>query len=250
MGKRSVGSALALAVAMGTSIAAEASELRLDYGGWHYDVTGKVDDNGNVYDFRDDLDLHPEGRRSALIEWDTPRGWYPDLAASYSQIGASGSHQQTVPVFVGGVQVGTVTRTVISSAAFDDYDLALRYPWRWGFLRFTGGAVAKRLKGRVDIADTQQTQAIHETYDEVVPELQLGARWRLGKWLTLVGTGQGLEYQGNRAYEWRAAAEVRLLEPLLLELGYQQKRYDIDVDGYALNAKLGGSLLRIGFVLR
>lgn len=238
------------ALALCGACAAWGAELRAGAGGWHYDLAGKVNDNGNVYDFDQDLALHPEGRRSIMLEWDTPSGWYPDLAASYSRIGASGSHEQTVPVFVGGIQVGTVTRTINASADFDDYDLALRYPWRWGSLRLTGGAVAKRLKGRVDIADSQQSQAIHETYDETVPELQLGLRWPLGRWFTLAATGQGLEYRGSRAYEWRGVLELRGLGPLFADAGWQLKRYDIDVDGYALDAKLNGALFRLGLLLR
>lgn len=238
--------ALALAtMAIGGN--ASAAEFRIGAGAWNYDLTGTVTDNGRTYDFEKDLALETSGRTSATLEWDTSPGWYPDIAASYSHMGAHGSHTETTVIVINGIPIGSVTRTVVAAADFYDSDVALRYPWTWGGTRLTGGLVAKHLKGRVDIADSSQSQAIHDHYDEWIPEVQLGLRRPLGSWLTLAGTAQGVEYQGNKAYEWRALAEVRVLKPLILEGGWQSKRYRIDVDGYALDATVSGALLRAGF---
>jgi hypothetical protein len=225
---------------------AGAAEFRAVLGGWGYHITGTTVANGQPYDLKDDLELHGSRRRSALVEFDTPRGWWPDIAASYSQLGATGSQSGTFAVG----PLPPTSRTIRASGRFDDLDLTLRYPWRWAGLRFSAGVMAKRLNGDIDIDDSAQAQPSHQSYDEILPLLQAGVRWRVGSMLTLAAQGQGIESGGNRALEWRTSAEIRVMEPLLVEFGWQQKRYDIDVGNYALDAAVKGMLLRIGFLYR
>ena len=65
-----------------------------------------------------------------------------------------------------------------------------------------------------------------------------------------VGAAQGLSYGGSSAFEWRAGAEFVKLAPLFVEIGWQEKRFDIDVDDYALDATLAGAVARAGFLFR
>jgi outer membrane protein len=242
--------ATVLLVAMGAmqAAAADAAEFRAVLGGWGYHITGTTLTDGQSYDLERDLQLHGSRRRSGLIEYDTPRGWIPDVAVGYSQLGASGSRSSSMTI--GGIPLPPGTQSVTASADFDDYDLTLRYPYRWGPVCFMGGLTVKHLAGEVDIDDSTQPEPSHQSYDEFVPMLHAGMRWRLGSLLTLVGAGQGISAGDSRAIDWRATAEVRVLAPLLVEVGWQQKRYDIQVEDYALDATLEGLLVRIGFLYR
>lgn len=240
---RTVIAAGALALGVVCS-AAEAAEFRALLGGWGYHLTGNVNDRGTRYDFEDQLELAPRGRRSASLEFDTPRGWWPNFAASYTQLGADGDHVETVTV--GPV---TTTRTITTDADFDGWDLVARYPFRLGPLRGAAGVGVQQLRGEILIEDSEDPAPRRERYDEVFPQLHAQLRWRLGP-MVLMATGQGVEYDGSRALEWRAGAEFRFLEPLLLEVGFQEKRYEIELTDYALDARLRGALVRVGFLIR
>ena len=230
--------------------AGAAAEFRIGVGSWDYELSGNANDRGREYDFRDDLELQTSGRRSLLVELETGPGGWPDFAASYTQMGAAGQHTETfTPLGPLGVPLPPVTQDIVASADFDDYEITARWPWTWGKVHWGGGLTLRRLTGTVVIEDSEQTDSTHEDYDVVLPQLHLRARWPLGKRLALSAAGYGVEYDGSRAVEWRAGAELRL-KALLLEAGWQEKRYVIDVDDFRLDAQLDGALLRAGFVWR
>jgi hypothetical protein len=237
---------LCVAVLLCASVAtdAHATEFRAGLGGWAYRIGGSTVTNGQAYDLQYDLALHGSRRRSFMLEWDTPRGAWPDLAASYSQLGASGTRE-----YEGGLLLPT-TETIRARASFDDYDLTARYPWRWGGLRFTGGLTVKHLVGEVDIDDSGQPPPTHESYDEILPLVHVGVTWAFPHLARLVAVAHGVEAGGSSALDWRAGVEVRVLEPLLVEVAWQQKRYKVDVDDYRLDATLDGMLFRVGFLYR
>jgi hypothetical protein len=221
-------------------------ELRALFGGWHPELAGSVTDRGETFDFQDDLGLDASGRRSVLLELDTGRGRWPDWSASYSPLAAAGAREHETALIV----VPGETRRLAATADFDDYDLTARYPLRWRAFQLSLGLSVKRLRGVIVIEDSEEPAPRRERYDEIFPQLHAGLRWRLGSLMHLVGQAQGVEYDGSRAVEYRAAAELRVLEPLLLELGWQEKRYKIGLSDYALDAKLDGFLLRVGLLFR
>jgi hypothetical protein len=223
-----------------------AAELRIGVGRWDYDLAGSATDQGRHYDFERDLELQAGGRSTLLVELDPPRG--PNWAFSYARMGAGGDHTETT-VITGplGIPITTVSREVTTAADFDDYELSARWPWTWGTLRWAGGLTLRRLAGTVLIDDSAEAEPTRESYDEILPQLHARVRWPLGGRLSLLAAGYGMEYDGNRAVEWRAGAELRF-GALLLEGGWQQKRYVIDVEDFRLDATLDGALLRAGFV--
>lgn len=227
--------------------AAPAAEFRAVFGHWRYDLTGHVIDRDQTYDFDRDLDLRTSGRRSLLLDYDTKAGW-PDFALSYSQFGAQGERSDTGTVGIGPIPIGSETRRLAADADFDDYDLTARIPWRWGGATVSLGLSVKWLRGDLVIDDSNEPAPSRQNYDEVFPELHLQLRWPLTRYLTLAGAAQGIQYQGSKATEYRAALELRLRK-LLLEFGWQEKHYEITLDNYRLDARLDGALLRAGFLL-
>src|SRR5947207_1418969 len=104
----------ACVLALCVSTPAGAMEVRGMLGGWGYHMTGTTTANGATYDLENDLELHASRRRSALVEWDTSPGWWPDVAASYSQIGGTGQNS-------GSFSVGPLppmNRTIAASGRF------------------------------------------------------------------------------------------------------------------------------------
>jgi outer membrane protein len=234
--------AIAAAVVLGAAAGrAHAAELRATLGSWGYHIDGAVVDRGQRYDLRDDLELDPDGRRSLRLEWDTPRGWWPDLALGYTQIAAHGDHAETT--LLG-------TRTIETDADFDHVDLVARYGVRLGPLRAAAGLALQQLRGELVIEDSDDPAPRRERYDELIPQLHAQLRWRLGSGLTLAAVGQGIEHDGDRALDLRAVAELRFMAPLLLEIGWQEQRYEIGLADYALDARVRGALFRIGVLYR
>lgn len=224
------------------------AEFRADFGAWRYDLSGQVTDGGNTYDFDRNLELKPSGRSSAHLAWETGPGAWPDWSASYAKFGATGHHVETFTVTNPPLPPVQQTVTIDATADLSDYDVAMSWPVHAGSLATGLGLAVKRLSGVVVIDDSSNPPPRHEHYSETFPELYLGLRLPLGSALALTGAAQGVSYGGNRAFEWRAGAELRLFTHLLLEAGYQVKRYKIDLDNYKLDARLSGALVRAGWV--
>jgi len=227
---------------------AQAGEFRAGLGGWHYGMEGTVVDGGDALDFEDDLALRGQGRRSVMLGWKFAAGAWPDVTLTHGQIGARGLHEQSSTTQFGPIGL-TGSSVLATDADFDDTDLVLA--WGWSAAGFDGalGAAAKWLKGDVLITDTSDGEQVRQPYDVVFPELHVQARRRFGGWSALAVTAQAVEYSGDRAVEWRAAFEVDLFRPLWLELAWQEKRYEIGVADYALDADLDGLLVRFGVVI-
>lgn len=231
------------ALALVLAAPATASEFRATAGVWRYDIGGTVTDRGQQYDLEERLEMQPSGRRSWAVEWDTPKGPFPDLALAYSRVGATGHHEETVTVF----PLPPQTETIDATAEFDDYELTARYPFGTGALRFALGVTVKKFDGEVFIDDSTNPPPSRQQYDETVPLAHGQLRVGFGKRFAVAATVQGASADGNSATEWRALAQLRL-EPLIVEAGWQEKRYELNLDGRALDARLDGGLLRIGYL--
>lgn len=231
------------ALALLVSLPAAATEFRATAGVWRYDLSGTVTDRGRTYDLQGDLEMQASGRRTWSLEWDTPEGWWPDLAVSFAQLGASGRHEYSVTAF----PLPPQPETIVASADFDDLEATARYPFELGALRVALGVTVKKFEGTVFIDDSGNPPASRQEYDETVPEAHVHLRLPLGARFALAGAAQGASGGGNSASEWRAVAELRL-EPMIVEAGYQQKRYELNLDGRAIDASLDGVMARIGYL--
>lgn len=219
---------------------ASADDIRASFGGWRYELSGTATDAGTVYDFERDLGVRGSGRHSLELGWNTGPGWWPDLALSYTQIDAGGMRTFQNPPPIPG------SRTLAAEADNDDIDLTARYPLWSGTLSASAGVTLKRLAGLIVIDDSDQPQPSRQRFDEYIPQGHLQLHWNLSQWLVLSATGQGVEYQGDHALEWRALAELRLFRPVVVEFGWQEKSYELTTGNYALDARLRGALLRVG----
>lgn len=231
---------------------AAAAELRAGYGNWRYDLSGTVTEGGRTYDLRSDFDVKARGRDAWFLEWDTPAGPWPDIGLAFNEFGADGRQDRTFQVFdLLGQPVGTQTESLATTAEFEDLEFTARYPFMLGPVRVALGLSIKKIEGEVLIEDsTASPTRNRQSYDETIPELHAQLRLPLGKAVALTTTGQGISGDGDRALEWRAALELRALAPLLLEAGWQHKRYELNLDSRSLDARFDGALLRGGWLWR
>jgi len=233
----------ALAFAALLPPAAAAAELRALFSGWSYDFEGTVDDDGARYDINDDLELEPRRRRGFALEIDTPDGGWPDMTLGYTPISAEGEHSEEVTFPLPG------TRTILTETDFGIHEVVVRWPLNSGGLRFSVGVAVQQLEGELTIDDSQEAEPRRQRYDETFPLLHAQLRMA-GKAFGLSAVAQAVEYDGSRALELRALAEARFLAPLLVQAGWQEKRYEIDLSDYALDARVSGAVLRFGVLYR
>jgi hypothetical protein len=227
---------------------AQAGEFRAGAAGWRDELSGQVNDHGQVLDFRGDLDAQADGVRSLRLEYDTPGRW-PNLSAAFAQLAADGHVHQDGPFIFGPIVIPNGTSSDVDTRAeFQDGEFLLRYPLQLGPLALSGGLAAKWLKGEVVITDTGNGTRNRQHYNLVFPELHAQLRWA-GRWIGFDLVGQGIRYGGNRALEWRAALQVNALSPLTLEGGWQEKRYDVAAGDSSMDARLAGPWLGLGLTL-
>jgi hypothetical protein len=235
-------------VAASLPMVAAAGELRVVAGQWNHEVSGSVTDQGERLNFQDDLGLKTQRHGSTQFEYRGAGGLWPDWALAFTQVGARGRYEETHTLFVGPIPVGSETVRRDTDGRFDDLELVLRYPLGGRNSALSAGLTLKHLKGEILIFEDDREDR-REQYDEIFPLLHLQARRPfLRPWLALSGSLQGLRYQDNAAREWRVAAEAQLFSRLLLELGWQEKRYRIDAGSYALDARFAGPLIRGGWM--
>lgn len=222
---------------------AVAAELRLSVGSWQPDVQGHYRDNDSAYDFERDLAVR--ARKQGHVALEIQRKTGADVALAYTRIATRGRNTVSSGVPTLPLLSGSGTTTLDSTADFDDLELLARWPLSRGTLRVSPGVAIKHLEGQVLIFESG-TEVSRDDVDVWFPELHLHADWRPWPALRFSAGVQGLAYDGDRAREWQALADVTL-GALRIEGGWQEKRYDLRDGDNELHARLRGPLFRAGF---
>lgn len=223
--------------------AVSASELRLALGGWDYELSGHYNDSNRDRDFERDLAVRPRDQASVSLDYQWREG-RPDLSFAYAQIGARGRSQETVPIGIDPIPIGTTGTTVDSASDFTDFEITARWPLSRGTWRLSPGVALKRLAG--DLRITENDVEVSRQDTEVwFPQPLLRLDGRPARWLRLSASVQGIAYDGDRAQEWQVSTEVTLAA-LLVQAGWQEKRYRIQDDDSELDARLRGPVFRVG----
>lgn len=222
---------------------ASASEVRLGLGGWDYDLSGHYNDRLRDRDFERDLAVQPRDQASISLDYEWGEG-RPDLAAAFVQIGARGRSQESVPVGIGPIVIGSTPATLESVGDFNDLEFSARWPLSRGSLRFSPGLVLKHLKGQIQVFE-DDVEVSRQDADVWVPQPLVRLDWTPSRYFRVSASVQGIAYDGDRAQEWQSSAELTL-GALLVQAGWQEKRYRIRDDDSELDARLRGPLFRAG----
>jgi hypothetical protein len=215
-----------------------ADQFFLSYSYWDYKVSGRYEQDGTNYDFDNDFKPSNSSRALYRLRWDTPAGWWPDLAASYGRIDVSGQKAVTTNTGIGPIPI-QVNSTADVHANVRDGDVTLRWPWQLGWARLSAGVTAKQLRGNVLISDNvggSTRQSVNTLFPmaHAFLEIPIGSRLRIG-----VG-GDWAALNGDAADNIAAIVRFKVIGPLDLTGGWQRKHYKVDSDDYRLNTRLQG----------
>lgn len=225
------------------TVSAPASELRLGLGGWDYDLSGQYNDRLRDRDFERDLAVRPREQTSISLDYKWREG-RPDLAAAFVQFGARGRSQESVPVGIGPIVIGSTPATLESIGDFNDLEFSARWPLSRGALRFSPGLVLKHLAGQIQVFEND-IEVSRQDVDVWVPQPLARLDWAPTPYFRVSASVQGIAYDGDRAQEWQSSAELALGH-LLVQAGWQEKRYRVEDDDSELEARLRGPLFRVG----
>lgn len=220
-----------------TSAWADEGIVHVFAGGWAYDITGSTTTTER-FDFKDDLSLQVSDRKNYALGYaPVEPGWLPAVEFDYAHIAADG--QQTVSTgLLGGSTV------VDDRADVDDYELALRWPWRRGDVAVAGSLTVAALNGTVVVADADTGQQQVQKINEVFPRLGMTVEWQPLSSLRFSVSGDYIRYKDNRADAIEAHVLWKCLGPVGIEGGYRQRRYRIRDTAGDLDARVAGA--RIG----
>ena len=235
---------LAFLLAAAAAAPALAGEFRADGGVWIYRVRGFIDNNGQRLDFNRDLGVGTQRDGFVALEYAHGPSWIPDVTVNYSRLGGSGAtttHPAVGPVVIPG---GSVTNT--SSAHFNDVDVSARYEIALGSVGVSPGLTLKALNGDIVTRDDASGAESRQSYREVFPMLHARVVWAPGRILRFAAQGNWIARGGDQAWEYAVSAEPRLIGPLGLYAGWQEKRYRVQSSGQ-LDARLSG--MRLGVIL-
>lgn len=226
---------------------AEAGSYYATSGGWVYDVKGRVQLNEPL-DLQRDLHLRTTDKGEFTLGYIPEKlGWIPGLDLGYVHLAAEGEQTVGRPVQFGPLSIGQAS-VVATSAAIDDIDACIRWPYVWANASASAGVTVVRLNGNVVVADTNTGQQNNQPIDEIFPLLSLAGSYRPIDNLRLSARGDYIQYSGNTAHTLEAGAFYKFLGPVGFEVGWRQRRFKINnPNGYNFDARLSGARIALRF---
>ena len=222
---------------------AHASDLRVAGGIWNYDVRGYQDDHGTITDLQS---FAPGRQRDGFLEAEfTHRpSWWPDLAASYGQLSGEGS--QTTSTLPGGLPLplpDPTSSTTRASGSFREFDLTARYAIQLGPIQFSPGLSVGWITGHITTSttDVTGTTTVERSYNTPYPMLHAQLAWPFADRFRISTQIDWIRANDNEVLEYGANAELRLLGPIGIYAGWQDRHYKISTSDSYLDAHLRGA---------
>ncbi len=231
---RKVSRRLLAAALLGTTGLAQAAVApQLHY--WKAAPSGTVTEAGVDFDLEDDLHMREESIIGISLEWGS-------LFGRFQTLEFTGTGDVTVETDFLGIPLGSQTATVTSRVDFDDWTLGWK-PLGWKGIDL--GLAVKRLDGILD-AEEQDSIGSYKV-DETFPLLAIGVVAPLGDLgVQFAADGMWVSEGDNTVYEYQLAIE-RVGEGLQAAVGYRRQRYDIRDGDEALDARVDGFIVSLGW---
>lgn len=230
-----------------TATLASAGSFYATSGGWVYDAMGTVT-SGSQLDFKNDLNLKTTDKGEFTLGYIPAKlGWIPGLDFGYVHLAAEG--MQNIPRTVRFGVLPLPERTPIAtSAAIDDFDASIRWPWVWQHYTISGGVTVARLKGAVVVADSNTGAQNRQPIEQTFPLLSIGASYTPIESLRFNARGDYIQYSGDSAQTIEAGVFYKFFGPVGLEAGWRQRRFKINSgNGYNFDARLSGARIALRF---
>lgn len=254
---------LGVLLAGALSMPARAGRFEAMAGAWAPDISGTLRNGTTTYDLDKNLGLDADPQRHFALYFRPERRWYwPDLSANFDHLGAQGNGQAATTVQVFGTLPVPANSRLFSTVSINDYDASADLPFQLYGVHVGIGATVKYLVGDVTV-NTVSSPSIAGTpvdlititgtsrnrLNNVFPMVHLRVGTDLASWLSLVGSGNYIEYEGDRAYEFRGQADLRPLGPVTLSVGYQRKSYLVSRGSYRLDTDVDGVFFGVGLLI-
>jgi hypothetical protein len=225
---------------------AHASDLRFAGGLWDYSVRGFQDDHGTVTD----LQTFAQGRQRdgfLDLQWTHRPSWWPDLAASYAQLSGDGT-QATSAIPGGGLPLplpipDPTATTTTAEGSFREFDVTARYAIQLGPIQVSPGVSLGWITGHITTSTTDLTgtTTTERSYNNPYPMLHAQIAWPFADRFRLSSRIDWIQAGHNEVLQFGAAAEIRLLGPIGVYGGWEDRRYKISTSDSYLDARLRGA---------
>jgi len=225
---------------------AHAEGFRVAGGVWDYTVRGFQDDHGTITD----LQTFAPGRQRdgfLTLEYTHRPSWWPDLAAGYAQLSGEGS-QTTSAIPGGGLPLplpipDPTSTTTTASGDFREFDVTARYAIQLGPLQLSPGLSLGWITGHITTSttDVTGTSTVERSYNTPYPMLHAQLAWPFGDRFRLSTQINWIKANDNEVLQYGAQAELRVLGPIGLYGGWQDRHYKISTSDSYLDARLRGA---------
>lgn len=229
---------------------AHATAVRAEVGHWDYRLTGQTV-NGNALDFRRDLDVETVDHDYQRLNVHFGPGWLPEIGLGRYVLGVEGDRVvETDLLSFGEITLISGQTQLDAFADLEDLNLTLRYPVTLGdTLRAHLGVTVRRVDGPVVVQDPGPAgESEIDDLQELFPQLHVAFDWQPVSALTLIAEADWVECRDDEAWQWRVAADWRLLGGLGVSLGYHLRHFSVRGSDLALDADFKGA--QLGLIYR
>jgi hypothetical protein len=227
------------------ALPAHASDLRVAGGLWDYTVRGFQDDHGTITDLKS---FAPGRQRDGFLEleWQHRPSWWPDLAANYAQLSGEGSQTSSVlgsPLPLPLPIPDPTATTTTASGDFREFDVTARYAIQLGPVQLSPGVSFGWITGRIATTTTDVTGSttVERSYNNPYPMLHAQLAWPFWDRVRLSTQIDWIKAGHNEVLQYGAAVEIRLLGPIGIYGGWQDRHYQISTSDSYLDARLRGA---------
>lgn len=223
---------------------AHASDFRVAGGIWDYDVKGFQDDHGTITNLQE---FAPGRQRDGFLsmEYTHRPSWWPDLAASYGQLSGEGSQTTSaVPGLPLPLPIPDPTATTTTASGdFREFDVTARYAIQLGPVQISPGVSLGWITGHITTSTTDATgtSTVERSYNNPYPMLHAQIAWPIGDRFRLSTQIDWIKANDNEVLQYGAQAEFRVLGPIGLYGGWQDRHYKISTSDSYLDARLRGA---------
>ncbi|KEF32198.1 hypothetical protein D777_00832 [Marinobacter nitratireducens] len=234
-----VGSSMVLATPLAQ---ADVVGLGASVNYWDSELSGKVQDNGDVVDVENQLNLDSDTNANASLYVEHPIPVLPNVRLSYTLVEQSGRGQLTADF--GGVSFGGAD--VQSDLDLEQLDLTLYYEVLDNWVNLDLGLTARDLDAELIVQEVNGTLTNKTSIDGVVPMGYIAARFDLPlTGVSVGGEGNVISFDGDSLHDFNVYGqyEISLLQ---LRLGYRQMSVDYDDGDDQLDIEIDGPFVSAG----
>jgi hypothetical protein len=234
-------------------------------GAWKYGIGGQITQGSTAISLDGDQGIQTSGQPLIYLRYCSSHApwWMPDIGAGYEHLGASGSYIAPSNFQFGSIVVikdQTLLQAGVNVNSFDS-----SFDWRMpdlyhGRLQLSGGFALKYLTGHYTVVGINSPSVLgilglgqipvlqeeRTSFDKFAPMPVHGhVNFLPWDWLRFEGFGAYTTLAGSHLGEWRATAELQVMRPVAVTVGYMEQLYRIKSTPTIIDTRVGGPMFGI-----